>query len=85
MNRYRYIVAEGMVIEHVAAEEQDDIDEPAADRHSVGREEERRALRVELRYVSGNGNEEELDKSQKRPFKYVSMLKLARTWTLSYR
>lgn len=69
-----------MVVEHVDTEEQDDIDDPAADGHSVRREEERWTLRVELGYVSGNSNEEELNKGQKRPLRYVSMFKSTQAW-----
>lgn len=65
-----------MVVEHIDTKEQDDVDEPSADGHSIRRKEERWALRVELRYVSGNSDKEELDKCQKRPFEYVSMFEI---------
>lgn len=64
MHRYRYVVAECMVVQDVDAEEQDDVDQPAADGHLVGRNEERRARGVELGDVAGDGHEEELDKRQ---------------------
>jgi hypothetical protein len=43
MDGYGNVVAKGMVVEYIDAKEQDDIDEPAADRDLVRRNEKRRA------------------------------------------
>jgi hypothetical protein len=48
MYRHRNIVAERVVIEHINAEEQDNVNQPAPDGDFVRLEEEWRALRVEL-------------------------------------
>lgn len=65
MNGHGNVVAKGMVVEHIDAKEQDDIDEPAADRDLVRRNKKRRARAVELRNVASDGNEEELDECEK--------------------
>lgn len=62
------VVAEGMVVQDVDGEEQEDIDEPAADGDAVWSEEERGPAWVELREVARGGNEDELDEGQERPW-----------------
>lgn len=52
MNRYGYVIAEGMIVQHVDSKEQEDIDKPAAKRDDVGSQEERRARSIELCYVA---------------------------------
>ena len=56
---YGDVVAESMVIQYVDAEEEHNVDQPAADRHAVGLDEERRARQIELRDVPGDSHEEE--------------------------
>ena len=57
----RYVVAKYMIVQHIYGEEQDDIDQPAAYRHSIRLEEMRRSASIELRDESGDGHKEELD------------------------
>lgn len=64
MHRNRDIVAEGMVVQRVDAEEEHNVDQPAPDGHLVGSQEERRPRLVELGDVPRDGDEEELNKSQ---------------------
>jgi hypothetical protein len=71
------VVAESMVVQDVDGEEQDDIDEPAADGDAVRSEEEGGTAWIELRDVAGSGNEDELDKGQERPWE-----KSARPWKM---
>lgn len=60
----RDVVAECVVIEHIDAEEQNNVDEPATDRNLVRLEKEWRTLRIELRRQPDDGDEEELDECQ---------------------
>jgi hypothetical protein len=62
----RDVVAEGVVVEHVDAEKQHNVDEPSADRDAVRLEEKGRTLRIELRWQPDGGDKGELDKGQER-------------------
>lgn len=72
MNRHGYIVAKGMVIQHVDAEEKYNIDQPATDWYSIRLDEEGRACPIELRDVARDGNEEELHKSEQGSYRKAS-------------
>lgn len=65
MYRHRNVVAKHMVVQNVNGEKQKNIDQPASDWYSIWLEKERRSILVELRNITGDGYEEELDKSQK--------------------
>ena len=58
-----------MVVQNIYCEEQEDIDQPAADRNFVRFEEMRRTIPVELWDVSGRCHEQELDESQEGSLK----------------
>jgi hypothetical protein len=58
----RNIIAKGVVVEDVDAEEKNDIDTPAFDGDFVRADEERRTVAVELGDVAGDGDEEKLGK-----------------------
>lgn len=64
MNRYGNVVAKGMVIERVDAEEQYYVDKPALQWDLVRTEEKGWSRFVELRDVASDGHEEELDEGQ---------------------
>lgn len=66
MDRHGDIVAKRMIVEHIDAEEEHNVDQPAADGNSVRRNEERRAARVELGDVTGDRHEKELDEREER-------------------
>ncbi len=61
VHRDRDVVAEGMVVQRVDAEEEDNVDQPASDRDLVRLEVEGRARSVELLRKADNRDEEELD------------------------
>lgn len=67
------VVAEGMVVQDVDGEEQEDVDEPAADGDAVRSEEEGRPAGIELGDVAGDGHEDELDEGQEGSWGDVSM------------
>lgn len=60
----RDVVAKRVVVQHVDREEQDDVDQPAADGDTVRSEEERGSVSVQLGYVARDGHEDELHKGQ---------------------
>lgn len=60
----RDIVAKGMVVQSIDAEEQHNVDQPALQRHFVGSDEERRSRLVELGDVAGDCDKQKLDKGQ---------------------
>jgi hypothetical protein len=62
------VVAEGMVVQHVDGEEEEDVDQPAAEGHTVRSKEEGRAVRVELGDVARGGHEDELYEGEEGPF-----------------
>lgn len=64
MHRYRNVIAKGVVVENIDGEEQYNVDEPAANWDSVGFEVERWASAVELGGETGDGDKDELHKSQ---------------------
>lgn len=64
MHRNGDTVVKGVVVEDVDAEEQEDVDGPAPQRHLVRGEVERRPGTVPLCDVARDGDEEELDKCQ---------------------
>ena len=66
MDRHGDVVAEGVVIQHINAEEKYDVDQPTADRDSVWLDEEWRTCKIELRDIACDSDEEELYKGQKR-------------------
>lgn len=68
MNRHRNIIAERVVIQHIDAEKQHDIDQPSSNGHLVRPYKERWSTLVELGYVSSYSHEDELDKGQKGSF-----------------
>ena len=67
MHGNRDIVAEGMVVQHIDAEEENDIDQPASEWNLVRSDEERRSSLVELGEVAGGSHKDELNKSQEGP------------------
>ena len=71
MYRNGDVVAERMVVQHVDGEEEEDVDQPAAEGHAVRSEEEGRAVGVELGDVACDGHEDELNKGQEGPFEDV--------------
>ena len=64
MHRHRDIIAECMVVQHIDAEEQDNIDQPPSNRDLVLFEEEGRTCSVKLRWEANDRHEEELDKRE---------------------
>lgn len=68
MNRHGYVVAKGMVVQHIDGEEQQDIDEPSAKRDDVWSKEERRTRFIELRYIASDGDEQKLNKGYERSY-----------------
>lgn len=65
---HRYVVTEGMVVQDVYGEKQNNIYEPPPNRDMIRSEEERRPALVELGKVSCSCHEDELDECQKRSY-----------------
>lgn len=63
MNRNGDVIAKGVVVEQVDAEEEHDIDQPASNGHLVRSYEEWRPGGIKLRDISRNCDEKELHKS----------------------
>lgn len=74
MNRHGYVVAKGMIVQHIDGEEQQDINEPSAKRDDIGSKEERRTRYIELRYIASNGDEQKLNKSYE--CSYVALISI---------
>lgn len=68
MNRHGYVVAKGMIVQHVDGKEQQDIDEPSAKRDDVGSKEKGRARFIELGYIASDSDEQELKESYERSY-----------------
>jgi hypothetical protein len=58
-----------VVVQHVDAEEQEDIDQPPPDGDAILFQEERRPCSVKLRREPDGGDEEELDECEECSFK----------------
>lgn len=69
-----------MVVQHVDAEEEQDIDEPAAKRDDIRSHEEGRPCPVELRNVTSDGDEQELNKGDERSCVDKRMVGIDRLW-----
>lgn len=74
MNRDGDIVAEGMIVQHVDAEEQNNVEDPSTDGNLVGGQEEWRPRAIKLGYITRDSNEEELHKGQERSYFQISLL-----------
>lgn len=68
MDRHGYVVAKGMIVQHIDGKEQQDINEPSAKRDDVGRKEERWTRFIELRKIASDGDEQKLNESYERPY-----------------
>jgi hypothetical protein len=72
VHRHRNVVAEGVIVEHVDAEEECDADQPARDGDLVRLEEEGRAPAVELARQTDDGHEEKLNECEEGSCKTTS-------------
>jgi hypothetical protein len=71
MYRHGDVIAERMVVQHIDGEEEEDVDQPAAEGNAVRSEKEWGAVGVELGDVASGGNEDELNEGQERPLEIL--------------
>lgn len=64
MNRYRDVIAEGMVVQDIDSEEQNNVDSPSTEGDFSRRQEKRWPLMIELRYIAGHGDKSKLNKCE---------------------
>lgn len=72
MHRNGDIITEGIVVQKIDAEKQDNVHNPAVQWNRVFLYEKRRARAVKLGYISYCRDEDELDKSEEPPLSTVS-------------